>query len=96
MCQTWNRSAQSYKHHSCDRVLEADGATKVRCQVTNHCRQKADDNDGHDKAGPPIPIVSGRNKGKKELPENSEEMHNIVKARRQLFHSGVIIIVIIT
>ena len=32
---TWYRSPQSHKHHSCHRVLQAHGAAKVGCQVTN-------------------------------------------------------------
>lgn len=59
--QTWYRCAQSYEHHSGDGVFEADGAAEMWRQVTDDRRQKADDGDGDDEAGPAIPVVSGRN-----------------------------------
>lgn len=93
-CQTWYRSAQSHKHHSGDRVFETNGAAKVRRQVTNHRCQEADDNDGDDKAGPAIPVVSGRNEGKQKLPEDGKEMHDIVKAGGQLLLTTFIIIIV--
>lgn len=91
-CQTWYRSAQSHKHHSSDRVFEANGAAKVRRQVTNHRCQEADDHDGDDKAGPTIPVVGRRNKSKQKLPEDGEEMHEIVKTGGQL----LLVIIIVT
>lgn len=94
MSQTWYRGAQSYKHHGSDGVFEADGAAKVRREVTDYRRQETNDRDGDDKAGPAVPVVGGRNEGKQKLPEDSEEVHDVVKTGRQLLLTTVIIIIV--
>lgn len=50
----WYRRAESHKHHSGDRVLEANGAAEVRRQVANDGREEADDDDGDGEAGPAV------------------------------------------
>lgn len=92
--QTWYRCAQSYEHHSSNRVFETDGAAEMRRQVTDDRRQHADDGDRDDEAGPAVPVVGGRNESKQNLPEDSEEVHDIVKTGRQLFLATFIVIII--
>ncbi len=94
MYLTWYRRAQSYKHHSSDRVFEANGATEMRRQVTDDCCQKANDRDGDEKASPTIPVVSRGDEGKQKLPKDSEEVHNVVKTGGHLFLATFIIIII--
>lgn len=92
--QTWNRCAQSYEHHSSDGVFEADGAAKMWRQVTDDSSQQADDGDRDYKAGPAIPIVGGRNEGEEKLPEDGEEVHDVVKTGGQLLLATFIIVII--
>lgn len=51
----------------------------MRCQVPNDSCEQANDDDGDNKAGPTIEVVCGGNASKKDLPEDSEEVHNVVK-----------------
>ena len=76
---TWYRSPQSHKHHSCHRVLQAHGAAKVGRQVTNDGGEHSDHADGHHKAGPAVPVISGRHKGEQKLPEDGQEVHDVVE-----------------
>lgn len=92
--QTWYRCAQSYEHYSSDRVFETNSAAEVWCQVTDDCRQHADDGDRDNEACPTVPVVSGRNKGKQKLPEDGEEVHDIVKTGGQLLFATFIVIII--
>lgn len=86
--------SQGYKHHSGDWVLQANGAAEVTGQVTNHSRQKADDHYRNNETRPPVPVFRGRDAGKQDLPEHSQEVHDIVKTRRQTFFSPLILILI--
>lgn len=91
---TWDRSTKCYKHHSSDWVFEANGAAEVRRQVTNDGREQADDNDGDDETGPAVQVVCGRNACKQDLPEDSEEVHDVVETGRQPFFPCVLFVLI--
>lgn len=86
--------SQGYKHHGGDWVLQANGAAKVTGQVTNHSSQKTDDHYGNNETRPPVPVFRGRDAGKQNLPEHSQEVHDIVKTRWQTFFSPLILILI--
>lgn len=79
---TWDRCTECHKHHSSDRVLEANGAAEVRRQVPDDSREQADDDDGDNEASPAIQVVCGRDASKQDLPEDSEEVHDVVETGR--------------
>lgn len=91
---TWDRCTKSHKNHSSDRVLEANRAAEVRRQVTNDSRKQADDDDGDEETGPAVHVVGGRNASEQDLPEDGEEVHDIVKTGRQPFLSCVVFVLI--
>lgn len=91
--RTWYRRAQRYKHHSRDGVFQADRAAEMRSDVTDDRRQNANDGDGDDETGPAAPVLSRRHQCKQELPEDGEEVHNVVKTGGQLLLSTALIIV---
>lgn len=91
---TWDGCAECHKHHGSDRVLEADGAAEVRRQVPDDGREQADDDDGDDETGPAVQVVRGRNAGEQDLPEDGEEVHDVVETGRQPFFPCVIFVLI--
>lgn len=91
---TWDRCTECHKHHSGDRVLEADGAAEVRRQVPDDRREQADDDDGDDETGPAVHVVCGRDASKQDLPEDGEEVHDVVETGRQPFFSCVLFVLI--
>lgn len=91
---TWHRCTNRHKNHSSDRVLEANGTPKVRRQVTDDGREEANDEDGDDKTGPTVQVVCGRDAGEQHLPENSEEVHDVVETGRQPFLSCILFVLI--
>ena len=91
---TWYRSPQSHKHHSCHRVLQAHGAAKVGCQVTNDGGEHSDHADGHHEACPAVPVISGRYEGEQKLPEDGQEVHDVVETRRELLLAALVLIVV--
>ena len=66
------------------------------CQVADYRRQHANDWDRDNEAGPTIPVVGGRDEGEQKLPEDSEEVHDVVKTGGQLLLATFIIIIVIT
>lgn len=52
--------------------------------------------DGHNKAGPAVPVLCGRDEGEEDLPEDSEEVHDIVKTRRELLFSALVVVIVLT
>lgn len=91
---TWNRSAEGHKHHSGDRVFETNGAAEMRGQVPGHSCQNANERNGDKEAGPAIPVLSWRDESKEDLPENCQEVHNVIKAGRQAFLPALLLIVV--
>ena len=80
---TWHRGPQSHEHHRSDRVLEANGAAEVWGQVPDDGSKDSDDDYGHDEAGPAVPVLCGRDAGKQNLPEHSQEVHDVIETRWQ-------------
>lgn len=91
---TWYRCSKCHKHHGSDRVLEADGAAEVRRQVPDDGREQADDDDGDDEAGPAVQVVRGRDASEQDLPEDGEEVHDVVETGRQPFFPRVLLILV--
>lgn len=91
---TWYRSAKGNKDDSSHRVLEANGTAEMGGKVTNDGCEHADDEDGDNKAGPAVAVLSGGHAGKQHLPEDSQEVHHIVKAGRQALLTGLIFVLI--
>lgn len=63
-------------------------------QVAGDGRQHADKGDGHDEAGPAVPVFGGRHEGEENLPEDGEEMHDVVEARGQALLATLLLIVV--
>lgn len=52
-------------------------------QVPDDGGEHADDENGHDEAGPAVTVLRGGHAGKQHLPEDGQKVHDIVKAGRQ-------------
>ena len=91
---TWNRSAEGHEDHGGDRVFEADGAAEMGGQVPGDGRQDADEGNRHEEAGPAVPVLGGRDKGEKDFPENSQEVHDVIKAGGQALFAALFLIII--
>ena len=63
---------------------------------TNDGGEQSDHTDGDDKAGPAVPVLCGRDEGKQNLPEDGEEVHDVVETRWQLLLPALVIVVILT
>lgn len=67
------------------------------CQIPNDGGEEADDADGHEEAGPAVPVLCWRDAGEQNLPEDGEEMHDVVITRwKALLTTFLIIIIAIT
>lgn len=66
------------------------------CQISNDGGKDADDADGDQEAGPAVPVLRGRDAGKQNLPEDGEEMHDVVITRWKSFLAALLIIITIT
>lgn len=77
---------QSHKDQSGDTVPEAHGAAEMRGQVPNDSSQEADAHHRNDKAGPAVPVLSGRNTSKQKLPKEAQEVQGVVQAARSPLH----------
>jgi len=93
-CLTWHGCAQRHEHHGGDGVLEANGAAEMRRQVADDGGEQADDDDGDDEAGPAVQVVGGRNAGEQHLPEDGEEVHDVVETGRQPLLPRVLLILV--
>ena len=80
---TWHRGANCHKNNRRDRVLETNGAAEVGGQVPDDSGEHADDENGDNEAGPAVAVLCGGHTGKQHLPEDREEVHDVVKAGRQ-------------
>ena len=92
---TGNGGAQGHEHHGGDGILEADGAAEVAGQVTGHGREHADERDGDDETGPAVPVLGGWHEGEQNLPEDGEEVHDVIETRGELLFSTLAIIIVI-
>ena len=63
-------------------------------QVANDGGEEADDDDGDDEAGPAVQVVCGRDASEQDLPEDGEEVHDVVKTGRQPLLASVLFILI--
>lgn len=86
--------AEGHKHHGCDWVLQANGAAKVGGQVSGDGGQHADEHDRHKEASPAIPVLRGWNEGEQDLPEDGQEVHDVIKARWQALFATLFFIII--
>lgn len=91
---TWNRGPQSNKYHSGDWILKSNGAAKVWSEITRDRRQHANQTDGHNEARPSVPILRGWHECKENLPEDREEVHDVVKAGWKTLFTALLLIVI--
>lgn len=91
---TWHRCPQRDKHDGSDRVLQANGAAKVGRQVADESCQDADHEDGDNEASPAIPVVCRGHEGKKDLPEDGQKVHHVVKAGGQLLLPTFIVVIV--
>ena len=66
----------------------------MRGQVTGHSCQTTNDGDGHEEAGPAIPVLRGRDKGKQNLPEHREEVHDVIEAGGQTLLAALFLVVV--
>lgn len=66
----------------------------MRCQVADDGREQADDNDGDGETRPAIQVVRGGDTSKQDLPEDGEEVHDVVETGRQPFFPCVILVLI--
>ncbi|ETE58450.1 hypothetical protein L345_15829, partial [Ophiophagus hannah] len=90
---TWDGGAQGHKDDRIHGVLEPHGAAKVGGQVADQSGQHADDQDANTEAGPAVPVLGGRHTGEENLPEDGQEMHDIVEARGQPLLPPVFILI---
>lgn len=96
MERTWHRRPERHKHHGGHGVLEAHGTAKVGGQVSNEGGEQANHTDGDHEAGPAVPVVCRGHERKQNLPEDGEEVHDVVEAGRQLLLAALFILVILT
>jgi len=89
---TWNGGSQCHKHHGGHGVPEADGAAEVGRQVPDEGGEEADGADGDQEAGPAVPVLSGRDAGEQDLPEDGDEMHDVVVAGGKAFLAALVIV----
>lgn len=68
----------------------------MRRQVPDDGGEEADGADGDQEAGPAVPVLGGRDAGEQDLPEDGDEMHDVVVAGRQVFLATVIVVVAVT
>ena len=61
---------------------------------TNDGGEQSDHTDGDDEAGPAVPVLCGRDEGEQNLPEDGEEVHDVVETGRQPFLSCVLFVLI--
>ena len=80
---TGDGGAQGHEDNSIDRVLEANGAAEVGSEVPDEGGEQPDDQDADTEAGPAMAVLGGGHAGKQHLPEDREEVHDVVKAGRQ-------------
>ena len=90
--RTWNTCAESNKGDGSDAVLEVDGAAEVGCEVADDGRETGDDHDRGDEAPPASEVVGRRHEGKEDLPEDGQEVHDVVTTRWKLLLSLLVIV----
>lgn len=65
-----------------------------RCRrLTDDGGQQSDHADGDHEAGPAVPVLSGRDEGKQHLPEDGEEVHDVVVAGRESPLATLVVVV---
>lgn len=64
--------------------------------LTNDSSEQSNHADRDHKTGPAAPVVSGRDEGKQNLPEDGEKVHDVVETGRQFLLPALLIIVILT
>lgn len=94
LCLTWYRCPQSHEHHGCHGVLQSYRAAEVRCQIPGDGGEDADQWNGDEEAGPAIPVLRGWDKGKQNLPEHGEEVHDVVEAGGQPLFTTLLLVII--
>lgn len=65
-------------------------------QVPDDGGEEADDADGDQEAGPTIPVLSGRHAGEQNLPEDGQEVHDVIVTRRESLLTAFLIVVAVT
>lgn len=51
----------------------------VSCHHTNDASEQSNHTDGDDEAGPAVPVICGWDESKQNLPEDGEEVHDVVE-----------------
>lgn len=62
-------------------------------QVADDGGEEADDADGDQEAGPAIPVLCGRHAGEQNLPEDGQEVHDVVVTRGQSLLAALLVVV---
>lgn len=66
----------------------------MRCQIARDCGEDADKRYGDDEAGPAVPVLCGRDEGEQNLPEDGEEVHDVVEAGGQPLLAALLLVII--
>ena len=65
-------------------------------EVTDEGGQQTNGGDGHHEAGPAVTIVGWGNESKQQLPEDRQEVHDIIKTGRETFlHLSVLLLLVV-
>lgn len=67
----------------------------VSCHRTNHSGEQSDHADGDDEAGPAIPVLCGWDESEQDLPEDGQEVHDVVETRWQLLLPALLVVIIL-
>lgn len=65
-------------------------------QISDDGGKDADDADRDQEAGPAVPVLRGWDAGKKNLPEDGEEMHDVIVTRWKSLFTALLIIITVT
>lgn len=63
-------------------------------QVSGDGGQHADEHNGHKEASPAVPVLCRWNEGEQDLPEDGQEVHDVIKARGQALFTTLFFIII--
>lgn len=63
-------------------------------QVAGHGRQDADEGNGHEEAGPAVPVLGGRDESEEDFPEDCQEVHNVIETGRQALLPALLLVVV--
>lgn len=92
-CRSLNRLFVCYRLEKCQSLMKSEES--VSWHHTNDSGEQSDHADGDDKAGPAVPVLCGWDKSEQNLPEDCEEMHDVVETRRQFLFPALLIVIVL-